>query len=300
MATIDSGPLRLRAIQEFGGAAFRPEKLLPDFDPAIFDEAPATGSADFYVPDKGRFTSSIHSWLFRLGERLVLVDTCMGQGKDDPQTAPFMRNLAAAGVRPEDIDLVVLTHLHTDHMKWTTRHDGERFVPTFPNARYVAGAREYAHWQPGGAGLSMHPVQAEILAECVAPLMAHGRLDLIGDDDEIAPGLRAMPVPGHTATQLALHLDSGGRDYVFAADSLHHPVQIHRPHWGCFLCEDQVAALDSRLRLLDFAAATGAVLMPSHFGGGHAGLVHRDGDGFAFEPVRIDASEPAAAPSLAN
>ncbi|MEC9342966.1 MAG: MBL fold metallo-hydrolase [Pseudomonadota bacterium] len=290
MQTVDSGALRLTIISESTGAAFPPNDLFPEFSPDVFDEAPIVGGEDYYHAEKGKLVSSIHSWMFRLGSKLVLVDTGLGRRKDrGPQEAPFFLSLAEAGVSPEDVDLVVLTHLHTDHIKNNTIAADDGWVPAFPNARYVAGRREYEHWQPGGAGISLYPEQTPILEETVAPLVKAGCLDLIEDETEILPGLRTLPVPGHTATQLALLLDDGSQTYLMAADSIHHPLQVHRPHWGSALCEDGQTAYRTRMSVLEHCSDTGAVLMPSHFAGTRAGMVHRDAGGFRFEPAAIAA-----------
>ncbi|MBW3098964.1 MBL fold metallo-hydrolase [Pseudohoeflea coraliihabitans] len=297
MRTIDSGSLQLSLIRESVGAAFPPATLFPDFGDEIFARAPVALGPSYYNAEKQKLVSSIHSWLLCLDGKLVLIDTGYGRGKENGiAEAPFFLSLAAAGVAPADIDLVVLTHLHTDHMKNNTIATADGWRPAFPNARYVVGRREYAHWQPGGAGLALHPGQAPILAETVVPLVEAGCLDLIDDETELLPGLRTMPVPGHTATQLALLIDNGEQLFVHAADSIHHPLQVHRPEWGSSLCEDGPLALRSRLKVLDLCAERGAILMASHFAGTGAASITRSADGFHFEPVEITRSPRAAHP----
>lgn len=274
-------------VEETLGAAFAPRDLFPDFDPDILARHPELAAPGWLDPLSGKLTSSVHSWFFRKGGRTVLVDTCAGRRKADPAAAPFLSSLRKAGIAREDVDIVFLTHLHTDHMRWTTIREGERWQPTFPRARYVIGRREFAHWSPGGAGLALYPEQEAILDEAVAPLIAADRVDLVDDEAEILPGLRTQPAPGHTATQLMLTLSGGDARYVFAADSFHHPVQVLRPEWGSCFCEDQEQARTTRERILTECADTDAVLMPSHFGPPHAVTITRIGEGFGFRPVRL-------------
>lgn len=288
MKTIDSGGLGLTSIKESSGAAFLPEELLPEFKPDVFEEAPVVRSDAYYNEEKGKLVTSIHGWLFRHAGKLILVDT--GRGRRQEQgidQAPFFVSLTEAGVTPAEIDIVLLTHFHTDHIKNNTLFQGGSWVPAFPNARYIAGKREHDHWYPGGAGLTIFPRQASLMETAVDPLSQAGQLDLIVDDAEILPGLRARCVPGHTITQLAYVLESEQNIFLFAADSFHHPVQVYRPQWSSIVCEAPDVAHQTRLDLLEFCASTGAVLLASHFAGSRAAQIERTPTGYAFVPVKI-------------
>ena len=225
---------------------------------------------------------------------MVIVDTGCGNGKTRRNEAfrrfhqlnlPYLDRLAAYGVRPEDVTMVINTHLHVDHVGWNTRLVDGRWVPTFPNARYVIGRHELAHWQDPAAGPALHAWGIPVIADSVDPILAAGLADLVDDGDTILQGVTLRAAPGHTAGQLAVWLGSDGAQGVFTADVFHQPMQVARPGWNSCFCEVPDAAIATRLALFQSAAETGAVLFPSHTGAPHAGRVVRDGAGFRFVPL---------------
>ena len=288
------GPVAITRIEEVLERGFEPAQALPGFDPALFERVPQLAGPDYYDAASGKLMSSIQSWLIRLDGRTILVDTASGNGKARALPlfgrfhmldGPWLDNLTRAGVRPEDVDTVVCTHLHVDHVGWNTRRDGDRWVPTFPNARYLFGRLEHEHWAEGGAGRRLFPPNIDVILDSVDPVVDAGLVDLIEDGDEIAPGFVAELAPGHTAAQLILKYRSGDACFVCSADVMNQPIQIYAPHLNSWFCEDSEAARATRQRLLAWCAETGALLLPSHFGWPHAGYVRRSGDGYAFEPA---------------
>ena len=294
MHTIALGGFTITRIEEMLTPGFDPGFLFPAYDEAILDESPDLAGPNFLDPASRRLMSSMHSWLIRSDRHVILIDT--GCGNDKPRDTPafqrfhmldkpYLQRLAEAGVQPEDVTLVINTHLHIDHVGWNTRLVDGRWVPTFPNARYLYGAREFEHWRKPDGGLVTMPGNAPVMEDSVLPVWEAGLVDLIDDGDRVLDGLTVELAPGHTAGQLFVKLEADRQAAVFTGDCLHQPMQIRRPDWNSRFCEDQEQAVATRRRLLDFAADREALVFPAHFGAPHTGYVRRSGETFRFEPL---------------
>jgi glyoxylase-like metal-dependent hydrolase (beta-lactamase superfamily II) len=239
-----------------------------------------------YEQASGHLLLSMHSWLVDTGAAKILIDTCIGNEKDRPGrpdwcnlNTPFLERLAAAGARPDEIDFVLCTHLHADHVGWNTRLVDGRWVPTFPNAKYVFGRKEYEFWQAQFAtdGNSHHMAGYR---DSVLPVVEAGQALVVDDYAEIADCLLVTPAPGHTPGHVALWLSSGGQSGVFTGDIIHHPVQLKIPAWSCFGCKDQVESARTRERVLAECEERGATLLPAHFLTPFAGRIKAKGTGY--------------------
>ena len=301
MTTFTTGDATVTRVEEVLELGFDPTFLFPGFDPAIFDEHPQLAQPNFFDAASGKVISSIHGWLVKLSGKTILIDTCSGNGKARALPLlkrfhmlefPFLDNLAAEGVLPENVDVVICTHLHVDHVGWNTRAQDGRWVPTFPNARYVFGKAEFEHWTQGD-GPRLFPENVAVIEDSVLPVAEAGLVDFVAPGDEILPGLTVEAAPGHTATQLAVKYAGADGGFICSADVLHQPIQIYKPELNSCFCEDQDAARATRRRALEFCANTGALLLPMHFGPPHAGFVRRDGAGFRFEPAQAAAIRPS-------
>lgn len=294
MWQIKLGDVTVQRIGEMLSPGFEPGYLFPEFDPAVFDEDNQLRNPNFWDTGSGRLMSSMQSWLVQIGHDVVLIDTGCGNDKvrDEPAfrrfhklSLPYLDTLARAGVQPEDVTIVVNTHLHVDHVGWNTQLVNGRWVPTFPRARYLIGAPEWAHWHDPQGGPALHPQGMPAIADSVLPVWEAGRVELIHDRGEVLPGLSVQAAPGHTAGQLAMRLDAGG---LFTADVFHQPMQIVRPDWNSRFCEIPEAAIATRREILAAAASDGTVLFPSHPGAPHAGRVASTPAGWRFAPLRDD------------
>ncbi len=258
---------------------------------------------DHWDPLSDRAVMALQTWVLRSGGRTILVDTGVGNGRERPGSpqfhhwqGDFLGVLERAGVRPEDVDVVVNTHLHADHVGWNTRaadgsdgggtgptddHGGGEWVPTFPHAEYLVPAADDAHFGPGNAyGGGRSQSDRFVYEDSVAPLHRAGRIVLWDGVHRIDEHLTLESAPGHTPGSAVLRLASAGERAVFVGDLLHSPVQILDPaHSSCF-CLDARGASVSRRRILERAADERELVVPAHFGGSGIAEVRRAGSGF--------------------
>jgi glyoxylase-like metal-dependent hydrolase (beta-lactamase superfamily II) len=292
------GDVEVLRVEEMLTPGFDPGFLFPDFDADVLRQHPQLAQPNFFDVASGKLMSSMHSWMLRVGRHVILIDTACGNDKVRSYPAfarfhrlnlPYLQRLAECGVQPEDVTLVINTHLHVDHVGWNTRLQGGRLVPTFPNARYLMGRAELAHWRNPDGGLRVHPMGAEVIADSVDPVIEAGLVDLIDFDEEFLPGITVQAMQGHTAGQLAVRVSSRGESALFTGDTFHQPMQVYRPDWSSRFCESPETANVTRRALFEQAAETNAVLFPAHAGVPHAGRVKRKGTDYSFVPLDIPA-----------
>ncbi|MFI9722945.1 MBL fold metallo-hydrolase [Streptomyces sp. NPDC052396] len=252
--------------------------LLPDATREVLDEA-SWLRPDFADADVPRLAS--HSFAVEAGGLRIVVDTGIGNGKTRANPAwngldtDFLERLATAGFPPESVDLVITTHLHTDHVGWNTRLAGEDWVPAFPNARYLTSRTEWDHW----AATDLDEARAQMFRDSVHPVRDAGQYDLVDVPEqghEVAPGVLLVPAPGHTPGQVAVELRGSDRRALITGDSIHHPVQLSHPHVHSCVDIDPAQAIRTRARLLDGVADTDALLLGTHFPRPTAGTVRRE------------------------
>jgi glyoxylase-like metal-dependent hydrolase (beta-lactamase superfamily II) len=263
--------------------ALAPDVLFPDWDAArerVLEDHFATASLDL---TNRRVPLKTHLWVVEMDGLTVVVDTGIGNGKVRPFSAlfdrldnPVLERFEAAGFRREQVDYVLLTHLHVDHVGWNTHWENNRWTPVFPNATYVFGERERDFFATeGGAPRRM------VFEDSVLPVIEARQARAVPDDgEEIADGIRFLPTPGHSIGHMAIEIESRGKTALFSGDVMHSPVQVYRPQWNSMFCLDQPQARASRQWLLERAVKTGAVVFPAHFPETSAGTVHEGPQGF--------------------
>ncbi|ODU68755.1 MAG: hypothetical protein ABT05_02540 [Lautropia sp. SCN 66-9] len=272
-------------------SAFAPETFMTGFDMKVFT-AHLHLMPGFYSPEQHRLVSSMHSWLIRANGKRILVDTCCGNHKERPWMPGFhqlntryLENLRAQGVEPEDIDVVLCTHLHLDHIGWNTRLENGRWVPTFPNARYLFSEREDARWNPR-RNPATDPNRAMSYDDSVLPVVQAGQAQLLSDGDQpLGSGFRIEPSPGHTPGHILVKLEDEGEKAVFSGDILHHPIQVYQPDWNSFACEAPEVARRTRREVLAYCADEKALLFPAHFAAPHVAAIERTAEGFGVRYV---------------
>jgi glyoxylase-like metal-dependent hydrolase (beta-lactamase superfamily II) len=240
------------------------------------------------APADAHVRISVHSYVLRVDGRNILVDTCCGNGKRRSLAAvsnldtPYLENLAGAGLRPQDIHLVMCTHLHFDHVGWNTRARNGRWVPTFPNARYLFGRKDLEFFRTQ----QHEATHREAFDDSVAPILDAGLADIVEPGvrihREIGDGIWLEDVSGHSPGNLCVIAECGGERAIFSGDCFHHPIQLVRPDAKFFADEDPQKASATRLRLLEANADSGAIFFPAHFTGLTVGRVERDRSAFRF------------------
>lgn len=274
-ATTVLGDVEVTRIQEYvGPGAATPGFLFPDSDAALWSGNADWLDPDFYDAGRGTLRSVLHSWLIRSEGMIVLVDTGAGNGKERPHAPayahhdnPYLANLEAAGVRAEDVDIVVNTHLHVDHVGWNTRLDGREWVPTFPRAQYLMTAEDVEFWDPMRYPRPPGDGNLNVFEDSVAPVDRAGLVRRWSGTHRINGELTLEAAPGHTPGSSVLRLRSRNAGALFVGDILHSPVQIMAPDVNSCFCEDPVLARASRRRLLAEAADSNLLVFPGHFGG---------------------------------
>ncbi len=227
--------------------------------------------------DGGAIRLHSHSFAFEKDGMKILVDTGIGNGKTRANPAwhgldtGYLDALAAAGFAPDEVDLVLLTHLHADHVGWNTREQDGEWVPTFPSARHVTARAEREFW----AGYAMDEPRRQMFEDSVLPVERAGLLDLVdvpADGVEIVSGVRLLPTPGHTPGHVSIELRSAGETALITGDAVHHPVQFSHPEIGASVDIDPAESEKTRRRLLAELTDSHALVLGTHFTpptGGH-------------------------------
>ncbi|GAA1295782.1 MBL fold metallo-hydrolase [Saccharothrix xinjiangensis] len=280
-----------RVVEYHGHVGLSPGAFFPDASPETWREHEPWLAPDFVDPAADEYVAAVQTWLLRSGGRTILVDTGVGNHKDRPGSpvwhhldTDFLGELAKAGVRPEDVDLVVNTHLHVDHVGWNTRLDGDDWAPTFPNATYLVSRADFDFWNPAnGHRPRLGDGNRNVFEDSVAPVREAGQVLLWEDRHVIDRDLRLELAPGHTPGSAVLALESGTDRALFVGDLLHTPFQIVEPDTNTCFCEDPAEAAATRHRLLGRAGDTGALVVPAHLAGHGGAEVVRDGGKFAIK-----------------
>jgi glyoxylase-like metal-dependent hydrolase (beta-lactamase superfamily II) len=267
-----------RVAEGVGLSSVSPSQFLTGFNPDIFRSHHEWMVPIHYQPQEDRLVLSIHSWLIRTPRHTILLDTCSGNHKNRPWNhrfhqlnTPYLERLREAGVTPADIDIVLCTHLHSDHCGWNTELRDGRWVPTFPKAKYLFSRQEDDRWKNDKG-------RTELYNDSVLPVIESGQAIILDGAHTIDDLLVVEPSPGHTIGHVMLK--AGARDdrAVFCGDVIHHPVQVYEPGWNTKFCEHPEQARATRFEVLDYCAEHDALLFPIHFAAPYvAGIVKRKG-----------------------
>ena len=234
----------------------------------------------------------IQSYVIKTSHHTILVDTCVGNHKSRParpswhmQNSPFIEELGSVGVHPEEVDFVLCTHLHVDHVGWNTKLLDGRWVPTFPNAKYIFSRNEFELWAARYEKGETVPVPL-VYEDSVLPIVEADQAIIVEDTHQIDDGMWLEPAPGHTPGHVMLNLKSGEETALMSGDVIHHPLQLIRPEWSSRACEDPHLSAVSRTKMLERVADTNTLLCPAHFGSPTMGhVISHATDGFRYRLI---------------
>ena len=262
-----------------------PHILFPDWDPrhsGLLGERLAPASLDLA---RQRVPLQTHLWVVEMDGLTIVIDTGIGNGKARPfsqlfdrRDTPLLKRFEEAGFRRAQIDYVLFTHLHVDHVGWNTYWQDGRWVPVFPNATYVFSKQERDFFStPAGAARRM------VFEDSVRPIIEAGLARTIPDEgEEVLDGIRFIPSPGHSIGHMAIGIKSRGNTMLFAGDIMHNPLQVYHPTWNSMFCGDGQLAHRSREWLLAYAAEQSATVFAAHFPETSAGCIQHGQEGYAW------------------
>ncbi len=239
-----------------------------------------------FLSGDGNFVLSIHALVIEAGDRRILVDTCVGEHSFPgfemlAPNAAFLDELATARFPRESIDTVLCTHLHFDHVGWNTMKDGDDWVPTFPNARYLFARVEWDHWRQ-----QEDKTYAGSLDASVQPIIDAGLADLVETDHRVCDEVWLEPTPGHTPGHVCVHIGSRGERAFITGDMTHHPVQWAEVDWKMLADTDSEQAAASRRRVIEDHAGSDTLVIGTHYAAPTAGYLAKGEAGVWFRAKR--------------
>jgi glyoxylase-like metal-dependent hydrolase (beta-lactamase superfamily II) len=260
--------------------------MLPDLTPDMLAENRPWMQQAGAIDDTDTLILCFQSYVVKTPHHTVLIDSCIGNDKPRPGRPhwnmktddSYMRALAASGFSVADIDFVMCTHLHVDHVGWNTRLENGRWVPTFPNARYVFAKSEYDYWVDMNAKTEVPP-----FVDSVLPVVGAKKADIVSNDFVLGDHARILPTPGHTPGHVAFTFGRGKDDVVFAGDLMHTPLQTRYPELSPKFDVDPKLAGATRRNFLQRYCDTDTLCCTAHFPAPSAGKIRAWGNGFRCE-----------------
>ena len=263
-------------------------EFLPTLTPRMLEESRTWMQTPPALDDQDRLVVCFQAYIVRTGRHTILVDSCIGNDKHRPAwplwhmktDTVFMQGLADVGLSVNDIDFVLCTHLHVDHVGWNTRLENGRWVPTFPNARYLFSKKELDFWLAENDKATLPPI-----VDSVIPIVEAKRCDLVSSDYSLSDLVSLIPTPGHTIDHYAVTLGKGGRDAVITGDLIHTPLQAKWPDLATWSDYDPLQSSATRWQFLRTYCDTGTQCCFAHFPSPSRGSIKRWGDGFRCEYI---------------
>ena len=278
------GATHIMRIVDLDRQAFEPKIIFPAATGEVMQKKTANLNDHNFDQNTLALFLSFHAYLVRIKNKTILVDMCLGNDKTrierpiwHQRNGPFIENLKNAGVEPTDVDYVMCTHLHADHVGWNTKLLNGEWVPTFPNAEYIFSEKEYNHWRrEDGRYSSEEQILHGSFHDSVMPIISSGQARLVPSNFNLGNGVHLEPAYGHTPGNIMIHIEDCQEHAVLCGDILHHPIQLGHPEWKTNFCSDPEQATLTRLNLLREYAGTKTAILPAHFHSADLGLISKD------------------------
>jgi glyoxylase-like metal-dependent hydrolase (beta-lactamase superfamily II) len=283
---IKIGNITIHPIIEQEGPFFEILKFFPALTKEVLDENRGWMQPRF-LSAKDELMLCIQSYLVVTPQHKILIDTCVGNDKPRParpfwhmmKSDRFEKSLAATGHGVGDIDFVMCTHLHVDHVGWNTRLENGRWIPTFPKARYVFADRELEFWTKRHKD---DPAACPWVTDSVLPIVAANRVDIVKSAFDFNDLVTLIPTPGHTIDHYSVKVGKTGADAIITGDMIHSPLQARYPEYGMMSDYDSPQAGRSRRELFGRFCDTSTLMCTAHFPSPSTGRFVRWRDSFDF------------------
>lgn len=273
------GNVNVTQIIELTTASLGPH-LLPQATPEVLNAIPWMHP---FTDDEGKMILSMHSLIIESQGQTIMVDTCIGNDKErnyprwNHMQGDFLDKFASAGFTTDQIDTVLCTHMHVDHVGWNTRLVDGKWVPTFDRADYLFAQDEWEHWR-------VEPQEyGPVIEDSVQPIFDAGKAVLVDQNHVVTDEVTLKPTPGHTPGHVSVHIQSAGEEAVITGDMIHHPCQIKHPHWSSLADWHADMAATTRQSFVDEYVDRPVLIIGTHFAGPTAGHIVRDGDAYRLD-----------------
>jgi len=283
------GNTSIKRILDLENTPFAADLVFPDANTEIINKLSEQVGLQYFGQNNTDLLLSFHSFLIQTKKHNILVDTCCGNNKERPtrpawhrRDGPFLQNLKLAGLTPFDIDFVLCTHLHADHVGWNTQMINGEWLPTFPNAQYLFAKKELDYWKSESEKQPSETVMYGSYDDSILPVIKSGQAVLINDDYQIGNDIQTEPAHGHTPGNIIVHVKSENDRAILCGDVIHHPLQFIKPMWSTNFCYDPELSRQTRLRILDQCAATKTAILPAHFHPPDYGYIEKEDEMYRF------------------
>ena len=281
------------------------ELLIPEAQPDAVKGIEWLHGGPFTDAD-GNMLGIVQAFVIECEGKTLVVDPCIGDDKSIPvdealanASTGFLDRFRAAGFDPEQVDFVLCTHMHFDHVGWNTYRDGDEWKPTFPNAEYLFARAEMEFWQQANevpipaleaaeseveaVTILFQHTQVAVHNQSIKPVLDAGLATIVSAPCEVIPGVSLFPTPGHTPGHVSIALQSEGEAAIITGDCFHHPCQIAKPDWATIVDFDEKEGVATRKRVLSDIVDSGAVLVGTHFCEPCCGTVVTDGASYRLD-----------------